>query len=129
VGDQPASADHHHSGPGGLYRHSLEVALKTLEEFEGNIIMERWPDGSVDSSVVPAIGLAGNTPRSLPLRAMNWGNCLTWRFEGKGRHGARFMSPTATLAGVLSPPGELAPRPRARHSPVLASPSPPGHVS
>jgi Putative helicase len=49
VGDLPASADHHHSGPGGLYQHSLEVALKTLEEFEGNIIMERRPDGSVDS--------------------------------------------------------------------------------
>lgn len=49
VGDLPASADHHHSEPGGLYRHSLEVALKALEEFEGNIIMERRPDGSVDS--------------------------------------------------------------------------------
>lgn len=49
VGDLPASAEHHHSEPGGLYRHSLEVALKALEEFEGNIIMERRPDGSVDS--------------------------------------------------------------------------------
>lgn len=49
VGDLPASADHHHSEPGGLYRHSLEVALKALEEFEGNIIMERRTDGSVDS--------------------------------------------------------------------------------
>src|SRR5437016_14030340 len=49
VGDLPASAAHHHAEPGGLYRHSLEVALKALEEFEGNIIMERKPDGSVDS--------------------------------------------------------------------------------
>src|SRR2546423_5774483 len=49
VGDLPASAAHHHAEPGGLYRHSLEVALKALEEFEGNIIMERRPDGSVDS--------------------------------------------------------------------------------
>jgi hypothetical protein len=49
VGDLPASADHHHSEPDGLYRHSLEVALKALEEFEGNIIMERRQDGSVDS--------------------------------------------------------------------------------
>jgi Putative helicase len=48
VGDLPASAKHHHSEPGGLYRHSLEVALKALEEFEGNMIMERRPDGSVD---------------------------------------------------------------------------------
>jgi len=49
VGQLPASADHHHSGLGGLYQHSLEVAMKTLEEFEASIIMERRPDGSVDS--------------------------------------------------------------------------------
>jgi hypothetical protein len=49
VGDLPASAQHHHAEPGGLYRHSLEVALKALEEFEGNIAMERRSDGSVDS--------------------------------------------------------------------------------
>ena len=49
VGDLPASAEHHHSGPNGLYQHSLEVSLGALEEFEGNIIMERKPDGSVDS--------------------------------------------------------------------------------
>jgi hypothetical protein len=49
VGDLPASAEHHHSEADGLYRHSLEVGLHALEEFEGNIIMERKPDGSVDS--------------------------------------------------------------------------------
>ena len=49
VGDLPASAQHDHTEPGGLYRHSLEVALKGLEEFEGNMVMERRPDGSVDS--------------------------------------------------------------------------------
>lgn len=49
VGSLPASAEHHHSEAGGLYLHSLEVGLKALEEFEGNIIMERKPDGSVDS--------------------------------------------------------------------------------
>ena len=49
VGDLPASAAHHHAEPGGLYRHSLEVALKALEEFEGNMKMERRSDGSVDS--------------------------------------------------------------------------------
>src|SRR5438445_536506 len=49
VGDLPASAAHHHAEPGGLYRHSVEVALKALEEFEGNMMMERRPDGSVDS--------------------------------------------------------------------------------
>ncbi len=49
VGDLPASAAHHHAEPGGLYRHSVEVALKALEEFEGSMKMERRPDGSVDS--------------------------------------------------------------------------------
>src|SRR5258708_8889946 len=49
VGDLPASAAHHHAEPDGLYQHSLEVALKALEEFEGNMKMERRPDGSVDS--------------------------------------------------------------------------------
>jgi len=49
VGNLPASAEDHHSESGGLYEHSLEVGLKALEEFEGNIIMERKPDGSVDS--------------------------------------------------------------------------------
>jgi hypothetical protein len=48
VGDLPASADHHHSEPYGLLRHSLEVALKMLGEFEGTLIMEKRPDGSVD---------------------------------------------------------------------------------
>ncbi|HEX5483788.1 MAG TPA: TraI domain-containing protein [Terriglobia bacterium] len=49
VGDLPASAGHHHHEAGGLYQHSLDVGLKMLEEFEGNIIMERRADGSVDS--------------------------------------------------------------------------------
>ena len=49
VGDLPASEKHHHSEAGGLYRHSLEVALKALEEFEGDIIMEPRSDGSIDS--------------------------------------------------------------------------------
>ena len=49
VGDLPASEKHHHAEPGGLHRHSLEVALKALEEFEGNIVMEHRPDGTVDS--------------------------------------------------------------------------------
>src|SRR5690348_5382941 len=49
VGDLPASEKHHHSESGGLYRHSLEVALNALDEFEGDMISERRPDGSVDS--------------------------------------------------------------------------------
>lgn len=34
VGDLPASANHHHSEPYGLLRHSLEVTLKMLDDFE-----------------------------------------------------------------------------------------------
>src|SRR2546429_7227358 len=49
VGDLPASAGNHHAEVGGLYRHSLEVALKALEEFEGNMKMERRPHGRADS--------------------------------------------------------------------------------
>ena len=40
VGDLPASAAHHHAEPGGFCRHSLEVALEALEEFEGNKVYE-----------------------------------------------------------------------------------------
>jgi hypothetical protein len=49
VGDLPASENHHHCDPGGLYQHSLEVALRALEEFAGTPIQERRADGSVDS--------------------------------------------------------------------------------
>jgi hypothetical protein len=49
VGDLPASERHHHSASGGLYRHSLEVALNALDEFEDDMISERRPDASVDS--------------------------------------------------------------------------------
>lgn len=49
IGDLPASADYHRRDRGGLHQHSLEVALKMLEEFKGSIIMERRADGSVDS--------------------------------------------------------------------------------
>jgi hypothetical protein len=34
VGDLPASANHHHSEPNGLLRHSLEVGLKMVEEVD-----------------------------------------------------------------------------------------------
>jgi hypothetical protein len=49
VGDLPASESHHHSRPGGLYQHSLEVALRAIEEFAGTTITERRPDGTRDS--------------------------------------------------------------------------------
>ena len=49
VGDLPASEKHHHSRPGGLYQHSLEVALRTLEDLAGTTVTERRPDGSIDS--------------------------------------------------------------------------------
>jgi Putative helicase len=44
VGDLPASADHHHSEPYGLLQHSLEVALKMLEEFEKTLLPDAPPD-------------------------------------------------------------------------------------
>ena len=77
VGNLPASADHHHSETGGLDAHSVEVALGTLEAFEGNIMMERKPDGSVDSFRVPVIVRAGSTPPSLLPCATTWESCST----------------------------------------------------
>jgi hypothetical protein len=47
VGDLPASADHHHSEAYGLLQHSLEVALKMLEEFEKTISADAPPDLAV----------------------------------------------------------------------------------
>jgi Putative helicase len=44
VGDLPASADHHHSSRFGLLQHSLEVALKMLEEFEKTLLPDAPPD-------------------------------------------------------------------------------------
>jgi hypothetical protein len=44
VGDLPASADHHHSSRFGLLQHSLEVALKMLEEFEKTFLPEAPPN-------------------------------------------------------------------------------------
>lgn len=43
VGDLPASAAHHHAEPGGLYPHSVEVALETLEEVSLHIYQGRRP--------------------------------------------------------------------------------------
>ena len=47
VGDLPASADHHHSNRFGLLQHSLEVALKMLEEFEKTLSADVPPDAAV----------------------------------------------------------------------------------
>jgi hypothetical protein len=44
VGDLPASADHHHSSRFGLLQHSLEVAVKMLEEFEKTLLPDAPPD-------------------------------------------------------------------------------------
>jgi hypothetical protein len=44
VGDLPASADHHHSSRFGLLQHSLEVAVKMLEEFEKTLLPNAPPD-------------------------------------------------------------------------------------
>ena len=47
VGDLPASADHHHSSRFGLLQHSLEVALKMLEEFEKTLSADAPPNLAV----------------------------------------------------------------------------------
>ena len=44
MGDQPASAAHYHAGPCGLYRHSVEVALRAFKAFPvgAGCGRERW---------------------------------------------------------------------------------------
>jgi hypothetical protein len=49
--DLPASADHHHSSRFGLLQHSLEVALKMLEEFEKTLLPDAPPDLAVFNTV------------------------------------------------------------------------------
>jgi hypothetical protein len=49
VDDLPASANHHHSEPYGLLRHSLEVSLKMLVDFK-NAAAESGSDDKDDSS-------------------------------------------------------------------------------
>jgi Putative helicase len=52
VGDLPASANHHHSGPNGLLRHSLEVSLKMLEEIDKRLAAQAELDHSADVSEI-----------------------------------------------------------------------------
>jgi hypothetical protein len=47
VGDLPASVGHHHSRRFGLLLHSLEVALKMLEEFEKTLFADIPPQLAV----------------------------------------------------------------------------------
>jgi Putative helicase len=58
VGDLPASADHHHSDRFGLLQHSLEVALKMMEESKAIPVRPYPPDGSASGVDGP-----GNAPR------------------------------------------------------------------
>lgn len=48
VWDLPASAEHHHSRPFGLFVHSLETGLHNLKEFDGKLFFQ-FKDGSIDS--------------------------------------------------------------------------------
>jgi hypothetical protein len=50
VGDLPASANHHHSEPNGLLRHSLEVGLKMVEEVDRRLAAQAELDPSADVS-------------------------------------------------------------------------------
>src|SRR6201988_2399191 len=58
VGDLPASADHNHSTRFGLLRHSLEVALKRLEQSSATAVKKHPPDGTLDG-----FGNIGNDSR------------------------------------------------------------------
>jgi hypothetical protein len=104
VGDLPASAEHHHAEPGGLYRHSLEVALKALEEFEGNIIMERRPDGSVDS-----FQSSRNRPRwqyatFIAALCHDLGKLFEFEVQGKGETWVPVVEPYAEFGRRVKAP-------------------------
>jgi Putative helicase len=58
VGDLPASADHHHSDSFGLLRHSLEVALKMIEECKAIPVGACPPTG-----LLSAVDGSGSSPR------------------------------------------------------------------
>jgi hypothetical protein len=52
VGDLPASANHHHSEPNGLLRHSLEVGLKMVEEVDRRLAAQAELDPNAGVSEV-----------------------------------------------------------------------------
>ncbi len=53
AGDLPASADHHHSESYGLLRHSLEVGLKMVDEFDRRLVVEAQLIPSAGVSEIP----------------------------------------------------------------------------
>src|SRR5438445_9827106 len=85
VGHLPASAAHHHAEAGGLYRHSLEVALKALEEIEGSMKMERRPDGSVDSFRSSHNRSRWQYATFIAALCHDLGNLFALEVRGKGR--------------------------------------------
>ena len=89
VGDLPASADHHHSTRFGLLRHSLEVALKMLEQSSATAVKEHPPDGTLDG-----FGNIGNDSRWQYIHFLA-GLChdLGKLFEMDVRQGDRRWSP------------------------------------
>lgn len=88
VGDLPASAGHHHSTRFGLLRHSLEVALKMLEQSSTTPVTHP-PDGVLDG-----FENSGNDPRWQYLHFLA-GLChdLGKLFEMDVRQGPRRWSP------------------------------------
>jgi Putative helicase len=89
VGDLPASADHHHSTRFGLLRHSLEVALKMLEQSSATAVKKHPPDGTLDG-----FGNIGNDSRWQHLHFLA-GLChdLGKLFDMDVRQGERRWSP------------------------------------
>jgi len=94
VGDLPASAAHHHSTRFGLLRHSLEVALKMLEQSSAAPVTERPPTGP--SIVLATVGTihAGSTSISWPVFAMTWASSSRWMCGKEVGAGLRCTRPT-----------------------------------
>lgn len=105
VGDLPASADHHHSTRFGLLRHSLEVALKMLEQSSAIPATEHPPDGALDG-----FGNSGNNSRWQYLHFLA-GLChdLGKLFEMNVRQGHRRWSPLHETYAAFLPQGKANP--------------------
>lgn len=93
VGDLPASADHHHSTRFGLLRHSLEVALKMLDQSYAAPVTEHPPDGTLDGFGKVGTIHAGSTSISWPAFAMTWASSSRWMCGKEAGVGLRFTRP------------------------------------
>jgi hypothetical protein len=104
--DLPASENHHHAFPNGLFRHSLEVASYAVQD-----IQERWSRGPDSSILTPvdqahwlrvtfALGLLHDCGKLLDIEVRLSGSGPCWDpleeslAAFKGRHGVDALAPT-----------------------------------